>query len=309
MPLLAVMTGPDLGGHATLGEAWLAVRSALRSTRLETADLDARLLVAIIAGVEPHQLTIAGETPLPPTVRDRLEKALQDRLDGMPVHRILGAREFYGLRLGLSPATLEPRPDTETLIEAVLPLVREKVVAKGTCSIVDLGIGTGAIGLALLAECPEAHCLGVDVSPEAVATALENAEALGLGRRYSAIEGDWLSGVETRFDLIVSNPPYIPTADLASLSREVVDHDPMLALDGGSDGLDAYRIIAAQSEDRLEDEGYLALEIGIGQSQSVSALFAARGFVRTGVFADLGGVDRVLLFKSRAMQMRGKQGI
>jgi len=284
------------------------MRGAWRAAGVETADLDARLLVANLAGVEPHQLATAGETPLTPAVRERLDKALQSRLDGMPVHRILGAREFYGLTFGLSPATLEPRPDTETLIEAVLPLIRETIAAKGTCSIADLGIGTGAIGLALVAECPDASCLGIDISAEAVSTALENAQTLGLGGRYRAISGDWLSGIDARFDLIVSNPPYIPTADLASLSREVVDHDPMLALDGGPDGLDAYRVIAAQAGARLEDAGYLALEIGIGQSQSVTALFTASGFDRIGVYADLGGVDRVLLFKKRDEPMAAGQG-
>jgi len=291
------MTKPDPPEFATLGEAWLAMRRSLRTADFETADLDARLLAANLAGVEPHQLATAGDTPLTETVRERLAEALRDRLGGMPVHRILGARDFYGLTLCLSPATLEPRPDTETLIEAVLPLVRETVAAKGGCSLVDLGIGTGAIGLALVAECPDARCLGIDVSAEAVATALENAKALGLDRRYTAIVGDWLAGVDTQFDLIVSNPPYIPTADLDSLSREVIEHDPMLALDGGSDGLSAYRVIAAQAGTRLENDGYLALEIGIGQNQSVTAIFAENGFERVGVFADLGGVDRALLFK------------
>ena len=270
------MTRPDLARAATLGEAWLTLRTAFRSAGLETADLDARLLASKLAGVEPHQLATAGDAVLSQDVRERLTRALNDRLDGMPVHRILGARDFYGLTLGLSPATLEPRPDTETLIEAVLPLVRQTVAVKGSCSIVDLGIGTGAIGLALLAACPDAQCLGIDVSAEAVATALENAQALGLGARYSARQGDWLSGIETRFDLIVSNPPYIPTGYLASLARDVIDHDPMLALDGGADGLDAYRVIAAQAGSRLEGGGFLALEIGIGQTQSVSALLPSK---------------------------------
>jgi release factor glutamine methyltransferase len=294
------MTRPDLASAATLGEAWLMLRTAFRSAGLESADLDARLLTAKLAGVEPHQVATGGDAPLMEDVKGRIAKALNDRLDGMPVHRILGSRDFYGLTIGLSPATLEPRPDTEILIDTVLPLVRETVAAKGACSIVDLGIGTGAIGLALVAACPDAHCLGVDVSAEAVATALRNAETLGLSARYTAIEGDWFSGIETRFDLIVSNPPYIPTADLASLAREVIDHDPLLALDGGSDGLDAYRAIASQAGSRLEEGGYLALEIGIGQRQSVAALFVAHGFAEAGVFRDLGGVDRVLLFKMRA---------
>ncbi|SOE16606.1 [protein release factor]-glutamine N5-methyltransferase [Hoeflea halophila] len=294
------MTKPDQARTTSLGEAWLAMRAAFRSAGLESADLDARLLVANLAGVEPHQLATAGEMVLTQSIQDRLGKALQKRLDGMPVHRILGSREFYGLKLGLSPATLEPRPDTETLVESVLPLMREISDAKGSCSIVDLGIGTGAIGLALVAECPHARCLGIDVSAQAVATARENAEALGLAGRYTATTGNWLTGIESRFDLIVSNPPYIPTADLASLARDVIEHDPVLALDGGPDGLAAYRLIAAQSGSRLEKDGYLALEIGIGQSPAVTAIFHASRFDRIGVFADLGGVDRVLVFKPRA---------
>jgi release factor glutamine methyltransferase len=294
------MTKPDHVGAATLGEAWLAMRDALRSAGLESADLDARLLVANLAGVEPHQLVTAGEVELTPVIGDQLRKAQQDRLDGMPVHRILGAREFYGLRLGLSAATLEPRPDTETLVEAVLPLVRETAARRGLCRIVDLGIGTGAIGLALVAECPDARCLGVDISADAIATALENAKALGLADRYSAVPGDWLAGIDARFDIIVSNPPYIPTADLKLLSREVVEHDPLVALDGGGDGLSAYRVIASQAGSRLVEGGYVGLEIGIGQSQTVTALFTASGFDRVGIFPDLGGVDRVLLFRKRA---------
>lgn len=293
------MTKPDLSAASTIGEAWLAMRAAFRAAGLDTADLDARLLAAKVMEIEPHQLVTGGDVPLTSDQSQRLTQATWERVNGMPVHRILGAREFYGLRLGLSPATLEPRPDTETLIDAVLPFIRSTVMVKGSCHIVDLGIGTGAIGLALLAECPEAQCLGVDVSADAVATALENARSLGLLARYTALTGDWLSGIEAQFDLIVSNPPYIPTAHLACLSREVIDHDPVLALDGGPDGLSAYRTIAAQARDRLEHGGLLALEIGAGQRVSVAALFLACGFELAGVIADLGGVDRVLLFKSQ----------
>lgn len=291
------MIKPDLAGAATIGQAWLMVRAAFRAACLETADLDARMLTAGIADLEPHRLVTGGEAPLAADVRERLAQAAWERLNGKPVHRILGAREFYGLKLGLSPATLEPRPDTECLVDAVLPFVRSTAEEKGGCSIADLGIGTGAIGLALLAECPSAQCLGVDVSAEAVATALDNARALGLSGRYTAVVGDWLSGLEARFDLIVSNPPYIPTNDLARLEREVTEHDPRLALDGGPDGLAAYRVIADQAARRLEEGGLVALEIGLGQRASVNALFSLAGFDQAAVFPDLGGVDRVLCFK------------
>ena len=297
------MIKPDLSGAGTLGEAWLMLRAAFRSAGIETADLDARLLAAGVAGVEPHQLLTGGDAALAADARQGMAAAARDRLNGMPVHRILGAREFYGLPLKLSAATLEPRPDTETLVDAVLPLVRSIAEAKGGCSIIDLGAGTGAIGLALVAQCSGARCLGVDISAEAVATALDNTRALGLGDRYTATVGDWLAGIEARFDLIVCNPPYIPTADLPALAREVRDHDPLLALDGGPDGLDAYRVIAAQVPERLEEGGYVALEIGAGQRLPVAALFAAAGFREAGVFADLGGVDRVLLFNRPGQAM------
>lgn len=290
------MIKPDLSGARTIGEAWLGLRSAFRAAGFVTADLDARLLAAGLAGLEPHQLITGGDQSLSGDLRERLTEAARKRLAGMPVHRILGARDFYGLKLGLSKATLEPRPDTETLVDAVLPLVRAVVAAKGSCSIVDLGIGTGAIGLALVAECPQARCLGIDISTDAVQTSLDNAIRHGLSERYSAVVGDWLSGVEARFDLIVSNPPYIPTTDLALLAREVTDHDPAIALDGGPDGGDAYRVIASQAADRLDQGGYVALEIGIGQKDLVSGLFAGSGFEAAGVFADLGGVERALLF-------------
>ncbi|MCY0092444.1 peptide chain release factor N(5)-glutamine methyltransferase [Hoeflea ulvae] len=291
------MIRPDLSGAQTIGEAWIVLRSAFRAACLETADLDARLLTAGIVGLEAHRLVTGGDAPLATGLGERLAQAAFDRLNGMPVHRILGARDFYGLKLELSSATLEPRPDTECLVDAVLDFVQATCAARGHCRIADLGIGTGAIGLALLAECPDAQCLGIDLSEEAVTTASENARRLGLSDRYRAKTGDWLSGLKERFDLIVSNPPYIPTADLAGLSREVREHDPELALDGGADGLAAYRIIAAQAADRLESAGEVALEIGIGQKDEVSALFIEAGFERSGVFADLGGVERVLCFK------------
>ncbi|MCY0148650.1 peptide chain release factor N(5)-glutamine methyltransferase [Hoeflea sp. G2-23] len=286
----------DLSGATTLRDGWLEMRAAFRAAGLESADLDARLLSSSLAGIEPHHLTTEAQSVLDESLRERLAEAGNARLQGKPVHRILGMRDFYGLPFLLSAATLEPRPDTETLVIAALPHVHATLERKGTCSIVDLGIGTGAVGLALLAECPQANGLGVDVSAEAVATALGNADRLGLSARYRAAVGDWLSGIEDRFDLVVSNPPYIPTADLAGLSLEVTGHDPLLALDGGDDGLDAYRVLASQVGARLMPGGQVAMEIGIGQGSSVTGLFCAAGFELSGKFADLGGVERALLF-------------
>jgi release factor glutamine methyltransferase len=290
------MDAIDLSSAATIGEAWMAVRTAFRAAALETADLDARLLTASLAELAPHELATRGDMALDRALRQRLTEAALDRLGGKPVHRILGRRAFYGLPLALSAATLEPRPDTETLVEAALPFVQARAADNGVCTIVDLGVGAGGIGLALLAECARAQCLGIDVSAEAVRTALANANALGLSSRYRAVTGDWLEEINDRFDLIVSNPPYIPTGDLASLSREVVDHDPVLALDGGEDGLSAYRAIATQAAARLAVDGRVVVEIGYDQKLSVTELFAEAGFVLSGVSTDLGGIDRVLMF-------------
>jgi release factor glutamine methyltransferase len=290
------MASLDLSSASTIGETLMLMRTAFRQAELETADLDARLLISHLADIASYRLGTDADMPLTDALRAKIGRAAADRLGGKPVHRILGAREFYGLSLKLSAATLEPRPDTETLVDTVLPFVRACVAQNGGCEIVDLGIGAGGIGLALVAECPQARCLGIDVSPDAVATALANARELGLSARYRAVTGDWFSGVDQCFDLIVSNPPYIPTGDLALLSREVTGHDPMLALDGGEDGLNAYRQIASQCRARLRPGGRVALEIGIGQRQPVTRLFAAEGFGLSAVVADLGGVDRVLAF-------------
>lgn len=286
----------ELNRAATVRGAWLEIRAAFRATGLASADLDARILVSNLTGLEPHQLVTAADLALTEDLKQRLQKAADQRLAGKPVYRILGWREFYGLSLALSEATLEPRPDTETLVDAVLRFVQECGARKGRCDVADLGVGAGGIGLALVAGSAEARCLGIDLSAAAVAMANANAEALGLSGRYRASKGDWLTEVEETFDLIVSNPPYIPTQDLTSLSREVTDYDPMLALDGGSDGLDAYRMIADQAGARLNKGGQVALEIGIGQSETVRDLFDARGFALAASAADLGGVDRVLIF-------------
>lgn len=281
---------PTLGG--LLGEA----RAAFRAGVLETPDLDARLLVGGLLDVTTTVLLTRADAPVSDVDAVEVRAAIADRLSGRPVHRILGFREFYGQRLMLSPEALEPRPDTEILVEAMLPHARATIAATGECAIADLGVGTGAIGLALLAEAPGATCLGIDCSAGAVATALANAAALGLEQRYRARVGDWLTGVEERFDIIVSNPPYIVSSEIDRLSAEVRLHDPRAALDGGGDGLVAYRAIAGQVGSHLKSGGLVAVEIGEGQAGDVTAIFAAAGHKPLGRFADLSQIERVLVF-------------
>ena len=207
------------------------------------------------------------------------------------------AAVFFGLDLALSPETLEPRPDTETLVTAALPLTRATVSETGSCRIVDLGTGSGAICLALLSEVDGATGLGTDISAAALATAEENAARNGLSGRFRTRCGNWFEAVEGTFDLIVSNPPYIPKADLQMLDPEVRDFDPHIALDGGQDGLDAYRAIAARAVQHLAPRGHIVVETGFDQHDAVCAVFEAQGFAPASRIKDFGGHDRVLVFR------------
>ena len=226
-----------------------------------------------------------------------IRRAIARRIAGEPVHRILGFRDFYGLRLFLSPETLEPRPDTETLVDAILPFLRQLAAREGNCRILDLGTGTGAIAVALLAEVPQATAVGVDISAEALATAARNAKENGLSERFETVRSDWFEKISGSFHVIVANPPYIPTEELETLQGEVRKFDPARALDGGADGLDAYRKIAGQAEAYLETPGRVAVEIGHTQKEEVTRLFEAAGFSVVEARKDLGGRDRVLVFE------------
>ena len=281
---------------ATVGTLLAELRRAFSDKGIDTAGLDARLLVGGILDLDSTALLTGTDRAVSQEQAEAVRSAMNQRLAGRPVHRILGARKFHGLDLRLSPETLEPRPDTETLVEASLTAVAAIAAAKGECRVLDLGIGTGAVGLAIIADCGQATCLGIDIAPGAVTTAAENAARLGLSGRYEAKIGDWFEGISDQFDVIVSNPPYIRSEDIAGLADEVRLHDPLAALDGGADGLDAYRMIAAGAQAKLLAGGAVFVEIGIGQTDDVSALFTASGLVRTGVFKDFAGIERVIGF-------------
>lgn len=275
----------------------IEARQAFQAAGIAEAALDARVLLAGLLDLAPGKLISDGDRPVPEADQTRIRAAIRQRCAGMPVYRILGHREFHGHSFRLSAETLEPRPDTETLVDAAIEAAREMVSAGGRCLLADLGIGTGAIGLSVLAAVPSARCVGVDISPDAVATAKANADGLGLSDRYEARTGNWFDGIEEVFDLVLSNPPYIPSADIEELAPEVRLHDPVQALDGGSDGLEAYREIASGAGPRLAPGGVVMVEIGIGQGADVAAIFQAEGFDLTGARADLAGIERVLIFK------------
>ncbi|MAZ18011.1 MAG: protein-(glutamine-N5) methyltransferase, release factor-specific [Ahrensia sp.] len=271
-------------------------RRRLAEAGIVTPDLDTSLLLEHATGFTVlSRITEAGRI-VPPDLIERFEDCLARRLRREPVHRIIGEREFYGLPLKLNASTLVPRPDTETLVDLVLPFVKDTVRQTGPCRILDLGTGTGAIALALLATVPGTVAIGSDISDEALDAAEQNAAALRLEDRFAPVRSDWFEAIAGEFDLILSNPPYIRIGDIASLDSDVRDYDPLAALDGGGDGLAAYRILAEQAPAYMSGRGALAVEIGHDQKEDVTILFEDLGFRRIGIRKDYSGHDRALFF-------------
>jgi release factor glutamine methyltransferase len=267
----------------------------LRRGGIETPELDARLLLCHAASLS-HEAYIAGaRETLPPASLARFDEAIARRRKHEPVARIIGLREFYGRSFLLDPHALDPRPDTETLVEAALAIVARKGWREKKLNILDLGTGTGCILLTLLAELPQALGAGADRSLGALRLAAANAARLGLAHRASFIAADWLDGIAGTFDLIVSNPPYIASAKIAELAGEVAGYDPILALDGGPDGLQAYRDIAAGAGRVLAENGSLLLEIGPTQAVAVASILRASGLNPEGVAQDLARRPRVVV--------------
>jgi release factor glutamine methyltransferase len=252
----------------------------------------ARRLLAESLGLSPADLLARSERPLAARDIERSRTMLERLAEGEPISRILGRREFWGLEFALSAATLDPRPETETLVEAV----RYRLPGWGEgCWFLDLGTGTGCLLLALLSEFPRALGVGIDIVEGAVATARGNARALGLADRALFCVGEWTRAVKGRFAAIVANPPYVATASLSDLPREVARYDPRRALDGGADGVAAYRALAVDLPALLAPAGIFACEIGLGQSPAVAAILGASGLTIEAVLRDLAGIERVLV--------------
>jgi release factor glutamine methyltransferase len=265
---------------------------ALQHARIETASLDARLLLQHVLGISREQLLLDHRLTLTPEQSAYYQALIEKRLRRQPVAQLTGKREFWGMDFNVSPATLDPRPDSETLIEAVLARIPARDAA---LRLLDLGTGTGCLLLALLKELPQAAGLGVDISDEALKVAKDNAASLRLARRAVFKRSRWGEAVEGRFDVIVANPPYIASAAIASLAPEVAHYEPRLALDGGADGLDCYRAIMPQLKDLLAKDGLVAFEIGMGQEKELELLARAEGLRVTGLKEDMAGIPRCVL--------------
>jgi len=278
----------------TVGAALQSAVGRLHAAGIDTARLDARLLLGEVLNLETADLVAHPERPLAAAEGERFHGLIERRCQHQPVSQLLARREFWGLSFRVTADTLTPRPETETLVEQALARIPDRTRA---LRLLDLGTGTGCLLLALLHELPQATGLAIDRSPAALAVAQVNAAALGLAARAEFRLGDWLDGLSERFDLIVSNPPYIGTSELEQLAAEVARHEPHLALDGGRDGLDCYRAIARGLGRCLRPDGRLLLEIGAGQADSVAAIFAAAGFACAGRHDDLAGLPRCLVLQ------------
>ena len=291
--MVPLTTGFDPGN--SIESARRALTARLQSAGIEEPALDARLLVGAALELDLTGLMTQAARQLTPGETARLERYAERRLAHEPVARILGARDFWGMPFRLSEATLVPRPDTETVVELALEIFHELTISGQRPRIADIGVGSGAILLALLHEIPDAFGVGTDVSLTALKTARDNAAALGLTGRAGFVACSYASALGGPFDLIVSNPPYIPSAEIPTLSIEVREHDPHLALDGGNDGYDAYRALIPQASERLAPGGALIVEAGQGQARNIETLMAAAGLmVGRPPKADLAGIPRAV---------------
>jgi release factor glutamine methyltransferase len=287
------VTGTFAGKAIETARRLLTAR--FKSASIDSAELDARILTGAALGLDLTGLITAANRLLTLDESIRLEDFTRRRLSGEPVARILRLKEFWGLPLQLSAATLVPRPDTETVVELALAMLRASAPVGRPLRIADLGTGSGAILLALLSELPDALGYGTDISVDALRTAHSNALHLGMASRTAFVACDYAAALSDTFDLIVSNPPYIRSADIADLATEVRDHDPLGALDGGADGLDAYRALIPQAARLLAPGGVLAVEVGEGQSADVERLMTSAGLTLEGPpKADLAGIRRAV---------------
>ncbi|GAA5098687.1 peptide chain release factor N(5)-glutamine methyltransferase [Bartonella acomydis] len=263
---------------------------------ISEAKLEAKILVEWVTGINSFDRILRPDMCLSFAHMTQLEQLIQRRVAGEPVYRIIGAREFYGISFTLSQETLEPRPDTETLVDLVLPLLKKHTEKSEKITLLDMGTGSGVLAITLLKQIPISHAVAVDISEDALKIATKNAENAGVINRFTPLLSDWFTSVTGQFDLIISNPPYIPEKDIPNLAKEVRLYDPLRALIGGKDGLDFYRKLAHQAENYLKEKGSIAVEIGYSQEKEVCNLFEKNGFKCVEMRKDLNSIPRALLF-------------
>ena len=300
--MIKAVSGSDShsGSGLEVDQAFRGAWQRLEQAGIESARTDARLLLGMVLGGGAERVLAEKGRALTADETARFEALLIRRLTHEPMSYIRGSREFWSLDFKVTPATLTPRPDTETLVEAVLDHAQQPVT-----KVLDLGTGSGCIVLALLSEWPNAQGVGVDASMEALSVAGENARSLGLNKRAHFKQANWTEAAWSRdlgapFDVVVSNPPYIPADDIDALDEDVRAFEPLAALDGGADGLDAYRTIIASGAALVAPGGLLAFEVGIGQAEDVANLLKNAGFTVLETRKDLAGIARAVVEQSTA---------
>jgi len=277
----------------TTAAAAMAVATArLRAAGVPDPARDARLLLAHAASVDAARITLMAPEEIAPDIGERYEKLIALRAVRVPVSQLIGAREFYGRSFRISRDVLDPRPETESLIEAAL--------AEPYCRVLDLGVGSGCILVTLLAERSDAQGVGVDLSEAACLQASANAVQQGVAARAQIVQSDWFENVDGRFDLIVSNPPYLAQAEMADVAPELALYEPAMALTDGADGLTAYRVIAAQAQGYLTAAGRVLVELGWRQGADVAEIFTQAGWGSVVILPDLDGRDRVICAQNPA---------
>ncbi|MGI4818914.1 peptide chain release factor N(5)-glutamine methyltransferase [Brevundimonas sp.] len=284
-------TSSNTSAGATLLTTWKDAQARLKAAGIDSPSIDARILLEAATGAGRVDILTDPYRAVTPEQTRQMDHYLERRLRREPVSKILGKKGFWKIMLNVTPDVLSPRADTEVIVDiATLAFAPQQ-----SFEMADLGTGSGCILLATLAERPAARGVGTDISTEAIAVARENAANLDLNNRCTFLRTEWATGfADNSFDLVVSNPPYIPTKDIATLDPEVRDHDPHLALDGGEDGLEPYRVLAPEIKRVLRPDGIFAVEIGWDQGPQVKALFEQAGFSDVKVVKDLGDRDRVV---------------
>lgn len=286
---------PGLKAGDSVAQTADKVVQFFRSAALESAQADARILIAHALNLDRAGLAVQDDRILEPREIDAISARVARRLKHEPVSRIVGHREFWSLKIAIDSSVLDPRPETETVVEAALDWIVTRGLRNENLRVLDVGTGSGALLFALLRELPHASGIGTDISLAALMLARRNARRLELARRVDFVACDFASALRAPFDLIVANPPYIPSGEISSLAPEVRDYDPRLALDGGPDGLIAYRKIAQDAVRLLTPRARLVVELGVGQQDAVNAILTEAGLLIDGrARKDLMGIDRVL---------------
>lgn len=291
MGILASKTNTVLAREAL---RWAVLK--LQQEHIESASLDGRILLEHVLGVSREQLLFSLELPITKEQYNRFGELVEKRAQRQPISQLIGKREFWGINFVVSENTLDPRPDSETLIEYVLESVKNRA---DNFRVLDLGTGTGCLLLSLLSELPAAKGVGVDYCDRALSVAKENAISLGFASRTDFINGDWCEKLEGEFDIILSNPPYIPTSVIPTLDPEVAEFEPMLALDGGEDGFSCYRKIMRSLPKILAKDGFAAFELGMGQQRELTEIALENSMEVVGAKNDLSGIARCIIVQHK----------